>query len=893
MLTADAITITTTTAAATATAATSATAVSASSSGSVVLLTPPSHLPVFSRPALLFLPPPPPPPLNPVLRPVPSSPSLFSLIFPLSFPSPLLPSSSPPHPPSPSPFSPILPSRLQAVERSDDMARRSGAGRGGGQGRQRHHPVRIGRASQRAVRHPLHPHHSRHAQVSSSGEGRGGVSRSEKGYGRNVETGRKGGEEGVEGERGSKRVEHERNQGHNVAAAGAGEHVVCDRGGAADRGQQHQSLLPAGRLHTHTQPQQPRPLPVHRQCTRWPRQPPQLRPQGLRRGACRAAAAAAAAVRWGLLWAVGCCCMCGVPHVWRAACVACCMCSVLHGAALCCAAPYPHPNAHPPTPLFPATAQAGDTAIIVDRDVTAWPVGFYIGLASTDFYADQIDVASIVNVTAMPGNKWKVALSAPLSYSHFGEVVPDGFGGTIDERGEVVLLNRTVVIRGEDEAAPHNWEGGHFMVFFTQTAQMIEGVEFAQMGQQGQLGRYNIHFHLCGNQAGKSVVRKNVMHDSKQRCVVVHATFNLTVEENVAFNTRGHCFMVEEGGEQGNSFIRNLGVWTRAVEVKISDEETDDMPSTFWITNANNNYLGNVAAGSEDTGFWIELRDRVRGLSLQWPLINTLIPINYHRVGTFAGNVAHSCATGFRDYPRGFNPRFNASTLSDGDYWDDPVWVTMADFLLYKNLYVGAFVHNTDYVVFDGFTAADNVWGVNLHQVEGAVMRNLRVVGQTANYGNAWDCTEEWGSGGCAPVSGCNFPLAEGQQGRSVGWGGREEPVYGLVWTQSPWFTDGLFNNVVDGAKFAGFDSTCKPSAAVAVAGDRGAYWNAGNSLKVPPTTSPLLVTNRSLTVLSALCSLLSVHSRTLIIMCLPKESSAAMRAPMDRCCLHVLNKSK
>ncbi|CAI5510163.1 unnamed protein product [Closterium sp. Naga37s-1] len=112
-----------------------------------------------------------------------------------------------------------------------------------------------------------------------------------------------------------------------------------------------------------------------------------------------------------------------------------------------------------------------------------------------------------------------------------------------------------------------------------------------------------------------------------------------------------------------------------------------------------------------------------------------------------------------------------------------------------------AFVHNTDYVVFDGFTAADNVWGVNLHQVEGAVVRNLRVVGQTANYGNPWDCTEEWGSGGCAPVSGCNFPLAEGQQGRSVGWGGREEPVYGLVWTQSPWFTDGLFDNVVDGAK--------------------------------------------------------------------------------------------
>ena len=47
------------------------------------------------------------------------------------------------------------------------------------------------------------------------------------------------------------------------------------------------------------------------------------------------------------------------------------------------------------------------------------------------------------------------------------------------------------------------------------TWQIIEGVEFAYMGQQGNLGRYNIHFHVCGSQP-RSVVRKNVMHDSKQ-----------------------------------------------------------------------------------------------------------------------------------------------------------------------------------------------------------------------------------------------------------------------------------------------------------------------------------------------------------------------------------------
>jgi len=53
--------------------------------------------------------------------------------------------------------------------------------------------------------------------------------------------------------------------------------------------------------------------------------------------------------------------------------------------------------------------------------------------------------------------------------------------------------------------------------------------------------RYNIHFHLCGDQSGRSVVRKNLILHSKQRCIVIHATFNATVDSNVAYNTSGQC----------------------------------------------------------------------------------------------------------------------------------------------------------------------------------------------------------------------------------------------------------------------------------------------------------------------------------------------------------------
>lgn len=111
-----------------------------------------------------------------------------------------------------------------------------------------------------------------------------------------------------------------------------------------------------------------------------------------------------------------------------------------------------------------------------------------------------------------------ITLDSRVNWNHWGEQfgIPDGFGGFIDERAEVALLSRNIMITGQDEPAPNQLEGGHFIVVQTAVPQFIEGVEFWQMGQQGNLGRYNIHFHVCGDTQGKSVVRKNSMHDSKQ-----------------------------------------------------------------------------------------------------------------------------------------------------------------------------------------------------------------------------------------------------------------------------------------------------------------------------------------------------------------------------------------
>lgn len=54
-----------------------------------------------------------------------------------------------------------------------------------------------------------------------------------------------------------------------------------------------------------------------------------------------------------------------------------------------------------------------------------------------------------------------VLLDKPLKYMHYGQPrsLDDGFGGFIDQRAEVALLSRNIVITGTKEAPPKQREG--------------------------------------------------------------------------------------------------------------------------------------------------------------------------------------------------------------------------------------------------------------------------------------------------------------------------------------------------------------------------------------------------------------------------------------------------
>jgi hypothetical protein len=279
--------------------------------------------------------------------------------------------------------------------------------------------------------------------------------------------------------------------------------------------------------------------------------------------------------------------------------------------------------------------------IFVPQSVTGkWEVGAQILITSHTMIWNATQVRTITDIWSFFGPMTgyiAVTLSEPI-------IRPTTLKESSDFAVEVALLSRNIEFNGGPDDIPK--QGGHLMFLYTPSVvQTIEGIDFRNFGQQGKLGRYPIHFHFCNDVSG-SVVLKNTIRQSNQRCVVVHGTNKLRIEENVAFDTKGHCFMTEDGIETGNEFLYNLGAQTGIPATIIPDvgpngNETDGEPATFWITNPTNIFFGNVAAGSEHSGYWFE--PKLRGIrSSFYPNYDPM----YEPLTQFRDNVAHSNSAG-------------------------------------------------------------------------------------------------------------------------------------------------------------------------------------------------------------------------------------------------------
>lgn len=358
-------------------------------------------------------------------------------------------------------------------------------------------------------------------------------------------------------------------------------------------------------------------------------------------------------------------------------------------------------------------------------DATSWRVGDSIVLASTDFDYLQAEVRRI---NAISNNS--LTLDRPLEYMHFGAIT---FG--VDQRGEVGLLSRNIKIKGETTL--ERGFGGHIMVMNKGWAR-ISGVEVTQMGQRGIFGRYPIHWHMAGDVPGQ-YVRQSSIHNNFNRCLTIHGTNWLSVVGNVAYNTVGHCYFLEDGSEMGNTLENNLGLSTSPPLKGMEIIPSDQTPATFWITNPYNFVRGNVAAGSAHTGIWYALPTNPTGPSKTdriWPRRTPL--------GEFVGNTAHSNLTGLNvdDGPNGkgpggqealepafYSPRRNPSS----NQTDAQTQAEFRGFLAYKNRTRGAWLHGENLVMSEsGF--ADNLTAITLAARE-AVFQESSIVGTSENLG--------------------------------------------------------------------------------------------------------------------------------------------------------------
>src|SRR5579862_5989268 len=203
------------------------------------------------------------------------------------------------------------------------------------------------------------------------------------------------------------------------------------------------------------------------------------------------------------------------------------------------------------------TAEAGSTSIEI-LSAADWKAGEEIVLASTDFDPRQ---AERRNIAAISGNT--ITLDKKLDYMHFGKITFD-----VDERGEVGMLSRNIVIQASPDADT-NLFGGHIMAMGA-SRMLVDGVELNRMGQNMHLARYPIHWHLVGDAQGQ-YIKNSALHDTYNRCVTVHGTNFLHVENNVTYNNIGHCFFLEDGLEHGNEYVHNLAIQTKCHPSKPCD----------------------------------------------------------------------------------------------------------------------------------------------------------------------------------------------------------------------------------------------------------------------------------------------------------------------------------
>lgn len=252
-----------------------------------------------------------------------------------------------------------------------------------------------------------------------------------------------------------------------------------------------------------------------------------------------------------------------------------------------------------------ANVNPKDTFVTLDEPVSGWKVGDRVILTATNHHEYGYKSLTTEERLIQAIDGVKITLDKPLEYKHLGSG---------EFKGEIANLSRNIVVESAPPASPPSqggaqggWERGHTM-YHMNSAGSLSYSEFRNLGKEGVLGRYSLHFHLIGDtMRGSSVVGCSIWN-SANRWLTIHGTNYLVVRDNVGYNGIGHGFFLEDGTEVYNVLDRNLAVNAKRgkrLPKQVLGFDAND-GAGYWWANSLNTFTRNVAAECGNYGFRFE-----------------------------------------------------------------------------------------------------------------------------------------------------------------------------------------------------------------------------------------------------------------------------------------------
>lgn len=204
----------------------------------------------------------------------------------------------------------------------------------------------------------------------------------------------------------------------------------------------------------------------------------------------------------------------------------------------------------------------------------------------------------------------------------------------------------------------------------------------------------------------------------------------LRVENNVAYNTKGHSIYLQNAFETKNYIKGNLIVDVRS---SWSLQNSDQTPAAFWISNPDNIILNNHAAGSDQYSYWYSTQKTATG-----PQFDANICPENTKLGEFRENVGHSNGRYGLRILYSMIPRenpcepmiYDPTDPSDPYPTNRPITAEFINFVSWKNGRNGAIAERVGAVQFVNFKTADNIYaGMEVSQTDVLVDGFAKIVG--------------------------------------------------------------------------------------------------------------------------------------------------------------------